>query len=53
VELPETENGVAVFDDVGVTRGGVYRLRALTDDLPEHGPAGPRPALVSDQFEVD
>ena len=49
----ETEGGVAVFDDVGVTREGVYRLRALTDDLPEHGPAGPRPALFSRQFEVD
>ena len=49
----ETERGVAVFDDVGVTRDGVYRLRALTDDLPEHGPAGPRPALFSAQFEVD
>lgn len=48
-----TENGVAVFDDIGVTRGGVYRLRALTDDLPEHGQGGPRPALFSDQFEVD
>ena len=49
----ETDNGVAVFDDLGVTRDGVYRLRALTDDLPEHGPAGPRPALFSAQFEVD
>ena len=49
----ETENGVAVFDDVGVAESGRYRLRALTDDLPEHGPHGPEPALFSDQFEVD
>lgn len=49
----ETENGVAVFDDLGVTRSGRFRLRALTDDLPEHAPHGPQPALFSDQFEVD
>ena len=49
----ETEGGVAVFDDIGVTTSGRYRLRALTDDLPEHGPHGPQPALFSDQFEVD
>ncbi len=49
----ETVNGVAVFDDVGVTRPGVYRLRVLTDDLPEHGQGGPRPPLFSDQFAVD
>jgi hypothetical protein len=49
----ETEGGVAVFDDIGVTTPGRYRLRALTDDLPEHGPHGPQPALFSDQFEVD
>jgi hypothetical protein len=48
-----TEGGVAVFDDLGVTQRGRYRLRALTDDLPEHGPGGPQPALFSDQFEVD
>lgn len=49
----ETEAGVAVFDDLGVTDDGRYRLRALTDDLPEWGQGGPRPALFSDQFEVD
>ena len=49
----ETENGVAVFDDIGVTRAGTYRLRALTDDLPEHGPQGPEPHLFSRQFVVD
>lgn len=48
-----TENGVAVFDDIGVAEDGRYRLRALTDDLPEHGDAGPRPPLFSDQFVVD
>lgn len=49
----ETQDGVAVFDDIGVTDRGRYRLRALTDDLPEHGPHGPQPALFSDQFDVD
>ena len=49
----ETENGVAVFDDLAVGEDGRYRLRALTDDLPEHGEAGPRPPLFSDQFVVD
>jgi hypothetical protein len=49
----ETEGGVAVFDDIGVTDRGSYRLRALTDDLPEHGEAGPQPPLFSDQFEVN
>jgi hypothetical protein len=49
----ETQDGVAVFDDIGVTTPGTYRLRALTDDLPEHAPHGPQPALFSDQFDVD
>jgi adhesin/invasin len=49
----ETVDGIAVFDDLGVTADGVYRLRALTDDLPELGPHGPEPPLFSDQFEVD
>ena len=49
----ETRDGVAVFEDIGVTASGSYRLRALTDDLPEHGPHGPQPALFSDQFAVD
>ena len=48
-----TEGGVAVFADLGVTQRGRFRLRALTDDLPEHWPHGPQPALFSDQFEVD
>ena len=48
-----TEGGVAVFDDLGVTQRGRFRLRALTDDLPDHRPHGPQPALFSDQFEVD
>jgi hypothetical protein len=48
-----TEGGVAVFDDLGVTQRGRFSFRALTDDLPEHGPHGPQPALFSDQFEVD
>ena len=44
---------MAVFDDLGVTQRGRFRLRALTDDLPEHWPHGPQPALFSDQFDVD
>jgi hypothetical protein len=48
-----TEGGVAVFDELGVTQRGSFRLRALTDDLPEHQFHGPQPALFSDQFEVD
>jgi hypothetical protein len=49
----ETSNGVAVFDDLGITEEGRYRIRALTDDLPGLGPHGPEPPLFSDQFEVD
>lgn len=49
----ETSNGVAVFDDLGITEEGRYRLRALTDDLPGLGLDGPEPPLFSDQFEVD
>jgi hypothetical protein len=49
----EASEGLAVFDDIGVTDPGRYRLRALTDDLPEHQPQGPEPALLSIQFEVD
>jgi hypothetical protein len=49
----ETESGVAVFDDIGITEPGRYRLRALTDDLPEYGQGGPQPPRFSDQFEVD
>ena len=47
-----TEEGVATFD-LGVDRPGRYRLRALTDDLPELGPHGPRPYLFSEDFEIE
>lgn len=47
-----TEEGVAVFN-LAVEREGRYRLRALTEDLPELGPQGPEPYLFSDPFEVD
>jgi hypothetical protein len=49
----ETASGVAVFDDIGITQPGRYRIRALTDDLPEYGQGGPQPPLFSDQFVVD
>jgi hypothetical protein len=47
-----TEDGIAVFD-VAVEKKGRYRLRALTDDLPELGPHGPEPYLFSNPFEVE
>ena len=47
-----TEDGVAAFD-LAVLRDGRYRLRALTDDLPDFGPGGPEPHLFSGVFEVD
>ncbi|MBA3319698.1 MAG: Ig-like domain-containing protein [Gemmatimonadales bacterium] len=47
-----TVNGVAVLS-LAVEQKGRYRLRALTDDLPELGPYGPEPHLYSDVFEVD
>jgi adhesin/invasin len=47
-----TDDGVAVFS-LRINREGRYRLRALTDDLPELGPHGPEPYLFSDVFEVD
>ena len=47
-----TDDGVAVFE-LSVRREGRYRLRALTDDLPELGPHGPEPYLFSERFEVD
>ena len=47
-----TVDGVAAFD-LRINREGRYRLRALTDDLPELGPHGPEPYLFSDVFEVD
>ena len=46
-----TVDGLATFEIV-VTRKGKYRLRALTDDLPELGPHGPEPWLYSYVFEV-
>jgi adhesin/invasin len=49
----ETENGIAVFPSLGVTKGGDYRFRARSDDLPALGPHGPEPYLFSDLFKVD
>ncbi len=48
----DTEDGVAVFE-LRVVLEGRWRLRALTDELPELGPHGPEPYLFSDPFEVD
>lgn len=58
----DTVNGVAVFDlrvvngnsgePAGRSESG-YRLRALTDELPELGPNGPEPFLFSRPFDVD
>jgi Invasin, domain 3 len=48
----ETEDGVAVFDDLAVDKKGHYRLRVLSDQLPELGPHGPEPYLFSLPFEV-
>jgi Bacterial Ig-like domain (group 1) len=46
-----TVAGLATFE-LSVTEKGSYRLRALTDDLPELGPHGPEPWLYSYVFEV-
>lgn len=46
-----TLDGFATFE-LTITEKGKYRLRALTDDLPELGPHGPQPWLYSDVFEV-
>ena len=46
-----TVDGLATFE-ISITRKGKYRLRALTDDLPELGPHGPEPWLYSYVFEV-
>jgi len=46
-----TENGVAVFD-IRIEEKGTYRIRALTDDLPELGPHGPEPFLFSSPIKV-
>jgi len=40
----DTDNGVAVFR-LSVRQKGSYRFRALTDDLPDLGPHGPKPYL--------
>jgi hypothetical protein len=48
-----TENGIAVFPELGVTEGGRFRFRALSDQLPALGPHGPEPYLFSDLFKVD
>ena len=48
----DTEHGVAVFDDLSITRAGRYRIRALSDQLPELGPHGPEPFLFSLDFQV-
>lgn len=48
----KTEDGVADFE-LAIGREGRYRLRALTDDLPELGPRGPEPYLFSEVFEVE
>jgi hypothetical protein len=46
-----TLDGLATFE-LTITEKGKYRLRALTDDLPELGPHGPEPWLYSYVFEV-
>jgi hypothetical protein len=48
----DTDHGVAVFDGLAVTRRGRYRIRALSDQLPELGPHGPEPFLFSLPFDV-
>ena len=47
-----TQDGVAAFD-LSIEQAGSYRLRALTDDLPELGPHGPEPFLYSGVFEIE
>ena len=48
----DTEHGVAVYDGLAVNEKGRYRIRALSDQLPELGPHGPEPFLFSLTFEV-
>jgi hypothetical protein len=48
----DTDHGVAVFDGLAITRPGRYRIRALSDQLPQLGPHGPEPYLFSLEFEV-
>jgi hypothetical protein len=47
----ETENGVAVFN-LSIRDRGRYRMRALSDELPQLGPYGPEPWLYSGLFTV-
>jgi hypothetical protein len=47
----DTQNGIAVFN-LSITDTGRYRIRALSDELPELGPHGPEPWLYSGPFEV-
>jgi hypothetical protein len=49
----DTEHGVAVYDGLSINREGRYRIRALSDQLPELGPHGPEPFLFSLVFEVE
>lgn len=49
--LVSSVDGVSTFN-LQIDKKGKYRLRALTDDLPELGPHGPEPFLFSDLFEV-
>jgi hypothetical protein len=48
----DTEHGVAVFDGLAISVPGRYRLRALSDQLPQLGPHGPEPFLFSLDFDV-
>jgi hypothetical protein len=56
----DTQNGVAEFrfritnGSFGVVTGTTerYRMRALSDELPQLGPHGPEPYLFSDVFTV-
>ena len=47
----DTQSGIAVFN-LSITDTGRYRMRALSDELPELGPHGPEPWLYSGLFEV-
>jgi hypothetical protein len=47
-----TEDGIPVFE-LAVEKKCRYRVRALTDDLPELGPQRPEPYLFSELFEVE
>jgi adhesin/invasin len=47
----DTQNGVAVFN-LSITDTGTFRMRALSDELPQLGPHGPEPWLYSAFFNV-